>query len=99
MTSPLPPGPPPPANGQPIAVEASRALRPVVALLFSNLALSVLLTIATLIARHSIVNYQLDHRHITDPALRETLRKSYGYSIIGRVVGNIVVSVVYVFLV
>ncbi len=64
-----------------------------------NLALSLALTIATVIARHSIVNYQLDHRHITGAALRQMLRNSYTYSIIGRVVGNIVVSIVYVFLV
>jgi hypothetical protein len=53
----------------------------------------------TVLARRSIVDYQLDNRHITDPAVRHTLRDSYAYAIIGRVVGNIVVSVVYVFLV
>ena len=47
----------------------------------------------------SIVNYQLDHRHITDPTVRGTLRNSYAYGIVGRAVGNIVASVVYVFLV
>jgi hypothetical protein len=52
-----------------------------------------------LFARHSIVNYQLDHRHITDPHQRAVLRDSYTGGIIGRVIGNIVVSVVYVFLV
>ena len=52
-----------------------------------------------LIARHSVVAYQLDHRHITDPAQRDVLRRSYSASIWGRVVGNVVLSVVYVFLV
>jgi hypothetical protein len=64
-----------------------------------NLTLSVLLTIAVLIARHSIVAYQLDHRHITDPEQRDILRRSYSASIWGRIVGNVVLSVVYVFLV
>lgn len=68
-------------------------------LLAVNLALSIVLTIVTVLARHSVVNYQLDHRHITDPATRESLRNSYTGTIIGRVIGNIVVSVVYVFLV
>jgi hypothetical protein len=93
----FPPAPPPPQPD--IAEGPPRALRPVVVLLAANLGLSVLLTIAVLIARHSVVSYQLDHRHITDPAVRETLRRSYSASIWGRVVGNIVVSVVYVFLV
>ena len=65
----------------------------------TNLGLSVLLTITVLIARHSVVAYQLDHRHITDPAQRDILRRSYSAGIWGRVVGNVVLSVVYVFLV
>jgi hypothetical protein len=100
MTSSLPPAPPPPPAESSVNVpDAPPELKPVVVLLMINLALSVALTIVTLVARHSIVNYQLDHRHITNPATRETLRKSYVYGIVGRVVGNIVVSVVYVFLV
>lgn len=101
MTSSLPPAPPPPPpTGRPFsAADAPRELRPVVVLLIVNLVLSVALTIVTVLARHTIVNFQLDHRHITNPATRETLRKSYIYGIVGRVVGNIVVSVVYVFLV
>ena len=78
---------------------APRELRPVVVLLIINLTLSVLLTIATVFARHSIVTYQLDHRHITDPQQRSALRDGYTYGIIGRVLGNIVVSVIYAFLV
>jgi MFS family permease len=74
-------------------------LRAIVVLLVVNLALSLILTVVTIIARHSIVDYQLDHRHITDPATRETLRHSYVGTIISRVIGNIVVSVVYAFLV
>jgi hypothetical protein len=70
-----------------------------VILLMINWALSLVLTIVTIVARHSIVDYQLDHRHITDPSRRAALRDSYIGAIIGRVIGNIVASVVYVFLV
>ena len=85
---------PPPENPA-----VPRELHLVVALLIANLVLSLLLTVVTIVARHSIVNYQLDHRHITDPAIRESLRSSYIGAIVSRVIGNIVVSVVYVFLV
>jgi MFS family permease len=74
-------------------------LRLVVILLITNLVLSLVLTVVTVLARHSIVNYQLDHRHITDPVQRDALRRGYIGAIVGRVIGNIVVSVVYVFLV
>lgn len=74
-------------------------LRRVVALLVVNLTLSLVLTVVTVLDRHSIVNYQLDHRHITDPDQRAALRDGYIGAVIGRVVGNIVVSVVYAFLV
>jgi hypothetical protein len=74
-------------------------LRPVVTLLMVNLGLSVLLTVVVLLARHSVITYQLDHRHITDAVQRSTLRKTYSVSLWGRVLGNIVVSIVYVFLV
>jgi hypothetical protein len=109
MSSPFPAAPPPPEFSQPPAQseasiaagwrEAPRQLRPVAILLAINLGLSIILTVVTLLLRHSIVNYQLDHRHITDPQQRAALRDGYVAGIIGRVVGNIVVSVVYVFLV
>ncbi len=96
-----PAAPPPPEASESSESDAEppQALRPVVALLLSNLGLSILLTVAVLLARHSVVNYQLDHRHITSPAERDTLRTSYSASLWGRVIGNIVVSVVYVYLV
>jgi hypothetical protein len=81
------------------ASQAPPALRPVVMLLAANLAVSFTLTIATLLTRHSIVNYQLTHRHISDPAQRQTLRDSYTAGIVARAVINVVVSVVYAFLV
>jgi hypothetical protein len=96
----FPPAPPPPPEPSPAAgPPAPRALRPVVALLLANLGLSVVLTITVLIARHSVVAYQLDHRHITDPAQRDVLRRGYTAGIYGRIFGNVVLSVVYVFLV
>lgn len=97
---PAPPPPPPPEQAPELAwSDAPRALRPVVALLAVNLALSITLTIVTVVARHSLVSYQLDHRHITDPQQRAALRDGYTAGIVGRVVGNIIVSVVYAFLV
>lgn len=100
MSGQFPPAPPPPPEPPPAAgPPAPRALRPVVALLLTNLGLSVLLTITVLIARHSVVAYQLDHRHITDPAQRDALRRGYTAGIYGRIFGNVVLSVVYVFLV
>jgi MFS family permease len=81
------------------APDAPQELRPVVVLLVLNLAISITLTVATLLTRHSIVNYQLDHRHITDPAQRRTLRDSYTAGIVTRAVANVVVSIVYAFLV
>jgi ABC-type sulfate transport system permease component len=94
-----PPAPPPEPPGQPDGRPPPAALRPVIVLLLVNLGLSILLTIAVLVARRSVVDYQLAHRHVTDPATRATIRASYSASLIGRVIGNVVVSVVYAFLV
>jgi hypothetical protein len=95
----FPPAPPPPPQPPPAArPPAPRELRPVVALLLTNLGLSVLLTITVLVARHSVVAYQLDHRHVTYPAERDVLRRSYTAGIYGRIFGNVVLSVVYAFL-
>jgi hypothetical protein len=68
-------------------------------LLIVNLALSIVLTLVVAVVRHSLVNFQLDARHVTDPALRDQLRAGYSASIVSRGVGNIVASVVYAFLV
>jgi hypothetical protein len=68
-------------------------------LLVVNLALSIVLTVAVAVGRHSIVTFQLDARHITDPAVRAQLRRSYTAGIVSRGIGNIVASVVYTFLV
>jgi hypothetical protein len=96
---PAPGYPPPYAQQQVEAPPPPRELHHVVVLLIANLVLSITLTVAVLLLRHSVVNYQLDHRHITDPAQRAALRDSYVAALIGRVIGNIVVSVVYAFLV
>ncbi len=84
-TPPAPPPPPVPAGAGSSTAHARRTLRAVVGLLALNLGLSLVLTVVTVLARHSIVNYQLDHRHITDPAVRQVLRHGYTYSIVGRV--------------
>lgn len=79
-------------------VGAPAALKPVAVLLVANLTLSIILTVLTAFTHNSIIEYQLDHRHITDPVIRETLKGSYSYSVVTRAVVNIALSVVYVFL-
>ena len=93
------PSAPPPEQPPPDGIIPPRALRHVVTLLLANLALSIALTVAVLLARHSVINYQLDHRHITDPDQRRLLRETYGDALWVRVFSNVAVSVVYVFLV
>ena len=78
---------------------APRELKPVVLLLAVNLTLSVVLTVVTLLFHQSLIDYQLDHRHITDPEIREALQHSYSGTLIIRAIGNVVISVVYAFLV
>ena len=99
LPPPLPPEPPEPKGFFVFGADTPPGLRPVVALLATNLALSIALTVATIVARHSIVEYQLDHRHITDLAQRQTLRSTYVFGIVSRAVINVIVSVIYVFLV
>lgn len=99
MTEGYPAAPPSPVAYPADQPPPPRALRPVVVLLLVNLGLSALLTIAVILARHSVIDYQLEHRQVTDPQLRETLRHSYTASLWGRVIGNIVASIVYAFLV
>ncbi len=92
--------PPPPPPDQPTEWPlAPRALRPVVVLLLTNLGLSVALTVAIVFARNSVIDYQLAHRHITDAHQRQILRDSYSVSIWVRVLANVIVSVIYAFLV
>lgn len=102
MSFDYPAAPPPPQQPPPeaqVAETQPKALKPVLVLLMVNLALSIGLTIAVLIARHSVIEYQLDHEHITDPDRRDTLRTSYTISLWARVGGNLIVTVVYAFLV
>jgi hypothetical protein len=99
LVSAYPPAPPPPESVETQGPPPPQALRPVVVLLLVNLGLSILLTIAVLIARDSVINFQLAHRHIADPAVRETVRKSLVGGLWGRVAGNVIVSVIYVYLV
>lgn len=98
MSDYFPPAPPPPEAALPTPDQPPRALRPVVGLLLTNLGLSVLLTILVLIFRNSVIDYQVAHRHIAGADLSEQ-RNAYRVSLWTRVVGNIVVSIVYVFLV
>ena len=101
---PYPFAPPPPeaygAVAQPVQpLERPRELHAVIVFLLANLALSCLLTVFVVLTRHSLVNYQLDHRHIADPVVRNSLRTAYQDAIWARVFGNLVASIVYTFLV
>jgi hypothetical protein len=76
-----------------------RALKPVLGLLLANLALSVGLTVAVLIKHTSVINYQLAHHHLSDPSQRSTERTSLEAGLWSRVGGNVIISIVYAFLV
>ncbi len=97
--SPYPSAPPPPETATVGTPPPPAALRPVIVLLLINLTLSIAVTIAVFANKNSLIAYQLDHRHITDPDQRRILRDSYSAGIWGRAVGNIVISVVYAFMV
>ncbi len=84
---------------QPMEPARPQLLHAIAGLLVLNLVLSLGVTVASLLLRHSLVDFQLDHRHIDDTDLRATLRDSYTYSIVARAAGNVVVSIVYFFLV
>jgi len=96
-----PPAPPPPPEPPPWEAPLPprpAALRPVIVLLLINLGLSIGLTVAVLAFRHSVIEYQLDHRNI--PAdVRNDLRHVYEKTIWSRVLGNLIASIVYTFLV
>jgi hypothetical protein len=96
---PYPAAPPPLPDPVSVDPPPPAALRPVIVLLVLNLALSIGVTIAVFATRNSLITYQLDHRHITDPDQRVLLRHSYSVAIWGRAAGNVVASVIYAFLV
>lgn len=81
------------------------ALHPVIRLLLVNLALSIGLTVVVLLLRHSVINYQVEHTHLSsnprlDPAeQRRIVRQSATLAVYSRIVGNVIVAVVYYFLV
>jgi hypothetical protein len=82
-----------------------RALHPVIYLLGANLGMSILLTALVFVFKHSVVEYQVAHHAIrrdsslTPQAQREIFRTAANVGIWSRVAGNVVVAVVYVFLV
>jgi len=80
-----------------------KALQPVIYLLLINLGLSILLTLLVFAFRHSVVNFQVSHTRIDrnrpiQPQLN-IARTAARVSIYSRAFGNIVVAVVYWFLV
>jgi hypothetical protein len=100
----MPPEPPqsPRPDERPIAPSE---LRPVVRLLLVNLTLSILLTMLVFAFRHSVIDYQVAHTHIsrssdlTPDQQRAAIRSGANAAIWGRAAGNIVVAVAYFFLI
>lgn len=72
------------------------ALRLVIILMFVNLGLSLLTTIVVLILHNSVIDYQIAHTHIPPGTDVEQLRKILQSSLWGRIAGNVIVSVLYV---
>jgi hypothetical protein len=81
------------------------ALHPVIRLLLVNLVLSIGLTIVVLLLRHSVINYQVEHAHLRSHSAasaaeqRRILRQSATIGVYSRIAGNVVIAVVYYFLV
>jgi Na+-driven multidrug efflux pump len=80
-------------------------LHRVVQLLLLNLILSIGLTVVVLLLRHSVIEYQVSHAHLKSSTTvsaaeqRRILRASATAAVYSRIVGNVVVAVVYYFLV
>jgi hypothetical protein len=89
--APMPGGSAPPQR-QPM----DSALRLVITLMFVNLGLSVLTTIVVLILHNSVIDYQIAHTTIQPGVDVNQLRSIYQTSLWGRLAGNVVVSVLYV---
>jgi len=97
----------PSAQAEPARVAGAppRSLQPVIYLLIANLAMSLLLTILVFSFKHSVINFQVTHHHITQdrnltPEQQlEIARFGAEVGIWSRVVGNVVVAVAYWFLV
>jgi hypothetical protein len=81
------------------------ALHPVIHLLLVNLILSIGLTLVVLLLRHSVINYQVNHAHLKSNSAvslaeqRRILRASATIAVYSRIAGNVVVAVVYYYLV
>jgi hypothetical protein len=91
---PMPAPPPPPA---PAPVDS--ALRAVLVLMFTNLGLSVVLTILLLILHNSVIDFQLAHEHLppgADPQVTAAVRQALQGALWGRMAGVLVVSLFYV---
>jgi hypothetical protein len=93
------------AEPQSVAGPPPRSLQPVIYLLLANLGLSILLTIAVFIVKDRVINFQVAHTHLrtqSNASPDEQLklaRTSAQIGIWSRVLGNVILSVVYGFLV
>lgn len=89
--APMPGGDAPPAP-QPM----DSALRLVIILMFVNLGLSVLTTIVVLILHNSVIDYQIAHTPLGPNVNMVQLRTALQGALWGRLAGNVIVSVFYV---
>lgn len=95
----FPTAPPVTLPPDPAAQPMDSALRLVIALMFVNLGLSVVLTILLLIFNKSIVDFQLAHTQIpadADPTEIAALRSALTSALWGRLAGVVLVSALYV---
>ncbi|HEX4220896.1 MAG TPA: hypothetical protein VHZ97_00890 [Pseudonocardiaceae bacterium] len=86
------PGGPAPHRHLPV----DSALRLVLILMFVNLGLSLLTTIFVLIFHNSVIDYEIAHIHLGPDASLEQTRQVLMTALWSRLVGSVVVSVVYV---
>ncbi|MGX7679365.1 hypothetical protein ACSMXN_10755 [Jatrophihabitans sp. DSM 45814] len=99
------PAMPPVQEGLESVAPPPRSLHPLIYLLIANLAMSLLLTVLVFTFKHSVINYQVAHHHLShDSSLTEAeqqriFRQAANAAIWSRVAGNVVVAIVYVFLV
>jgi uncharacterized membrane protein len=88
-----------------VAPPPPKSLHPVIYLLIANLAMSLLLTILVFIFKDTVIDFQVAHYHIkqdrdlTPEQQLDLARTSAKVGVWSRVAGNIVVAVVYWFLV
>jgi hypothetical protein len=92
----LPAAAPTTMPASPARLPMDSALRLVVALMFIYLAMSLVLSILLLIFHNSFVDYELARTHIAPGSTAATVRHTVQVGLWGRLVGVLVISVLYI---